>query len=185
MLRYHTGTHLPIVRGAETRLTPDTGLPIVRSMTQDELVESVRSELSGTEVVIATEEGGAPPGVLGRHFLLLRPGWSHRSVETSPNPTIVVNDYPGFDESSDLGREGVFRVNAWVSRQTFDRVTPDEGSPIDYSVLDRIIPHPIYAKQAWVSVLNPGALTGEAVEDLLTEAHARDRARYEKRRASE
>ena len=179
MLWHHTGTHLPIVRGAETRLTPDTGLPIVRSMTQDELVESVRSELSGTEVVIATGEGDAPQVSWGDTFFFYDPDG------VLPYATIVVNDYPGFDESSDLGREGVFRVNAWVSRQTFDRVTPDEGSPIDYSVLDRIIPHPIYAKQAWVSVLNPGALTGEAVEDLLTEAHARDRARYEKRRASE
>lgn len=154
-------------------------------MTQDELVEFVRSELPGTEVVIATEEGGAPQVSWGDTFFFYDPDGVTDPSKRLPYATIVVNDYPGFDESSDLGREGVFRVNARVSRQTFDRVTPDEGSPIDYSALDRIIPHPIYAKQAWVSVLNPGALTGEAVEDLLTEAHARDRARYEKRRASE
>ncbi|HET8740827.1 MAG TPA: DUF6194 family protein, partial [Acidimicrobiia bacterium] len=38
-----------------------------------------------------------------------------------------------------------------------------------------------YAKQSWLSVLNPGPRTDDTVKGLLTEAHERARGRYEKR----
>ena len=153
-------------------------------MTQDEVVEFVERELPGTEVVLASEDGGAPEMAWGDTFFFYDPDGVTDPSKRLPYATIVVNDYPGFDESSNLAREGVYRVNAWVSRETFDLVTPDEGSDIDYSVLDQVIPHPVYAKQSWVCVLNPGGSTEEIVMDLLIEAHARERARYERRRSS-
>ena len=98
-----------------------------------------------------------------------------------PYATIVVNDYPGFDEASDLKRTGVYRVNLWVSRDTYERQTSgDDGSAIDYSVLDKVIPHPVYGPQSWLSVLNPGPVTESTVKDLLAEAHDRARKRHEK-----
>jgi hypothetical protein len=74
----------------------------------------------------------------------------------------------------------VFRVNLSVSRETFERHSPDGGS-IDYTVLDQVIRHPVYSAQSWLSVLNPGAETTESVKTLLTEAHERARARYDKK----
>jgi hypothetical protein len=49
--------------------------------------------------------------------------------------------------------------------------------------LDEVIPHPVYGKQGWVCVLNPGPATADKVRDLLSEAHSNEQARYDKRRA--
>lgn len=44
----------------------------------------------------------------------------------------------------------------------------------DYAALDRLVPHPVYARQHWVSILNPSEATLEAVvKPLLAEAHDR------------
>jgi hypothetical protein len=75
-------------------------------------------------------------------------------------------------------------VNIWVSKDTFDVETPDEDpATIDYTVFDRIIPHPVYGAQSWLSVVNPGPATDAKVRVLLAEAHDRARARYEKQRS--
>jgi hypothetical protein len=43
-----------------------------------------------------------------------------------------------------------------------------------YGALDRILPHAVYAKQLWVSILNPRQVTfDDAVMPLLTEAYDR------------
>jgi hypothetical protein len=100
-----------------------------------------------------------------------------------PYATIVINDYPGFDEASNLKRTGVYRVNMWVSRDTYEReMSADDLSTIDYTVLDKVIPHPVYGPQSWLSVLNPRPVTEGTVKELLVEAHDRARNRYKKHR---
>jgi Family of unknown function (DUF6194) len=48
----------------------------------------------------------------------------------------------------------------------------------DYAALDRFLPHPIYAPQHWVSILNPSLVSFEdLVLPLLTEAHDKLAAR--------
>jgi uncharacterized protein DUF6194 len=87
------------------------------------------------------------------------------------------------DRVSDLDRPGVYRLNIGVSRETyrsfFGRETPRLGptgiidpAP-DFTVLDRILPHPHYAPQSWVCVLSPGAETSDVVRELLREAYDR------------
>ena len=73
-------------------------------------------------------------------------------------------------------------LNAWVSPGTAEKAGEDIHDPagFDYGVLDEVIPHPVYAKQSWVSVLNPGPRTNETLKTLLAEAHDRARQRYEK-----
>jgi len=40
-------------------------------------------------------------------------------------------------------------VNVWVSRETYERQTSaDDVSAIDYTVLDKVIPHPVYGPQS-------------------------------------
>jgi hypothetical protein len=93
--------------------------------------------------------------------------------------TIVWTD--DFDQASELSRPGVFRLNIGVGRATFDRVV---GSPadLDQTALDRFMPHPVYARQLWISILNPSDATfRELVLPLLAEAHDRlaaQRARH-------
>jgi hypothetical protein len=141
----------------------------------------VTRELEGTLVVVASEENGAPEVAWGDTFFFYDPDDITVPEKRLPYATIVVNDYPGFDEASDLKRTGVYRVNLWVSRDTYERQTSgDDGSAIDYSVLDKVIPHPVYGPQSWLSVLNPGPVTESTVKDLLAEAHDRARKRHEK-----
>ena len=95
--------------------------------------------------------------------------------------TIVTAD--DFDEGvpSRLSRPGVFRLNLCVGRATFERLVGSMAVP-DYTAFDRILPHPVYAKQRWISILNPTAATfHDVVVPLIAEAHDRlagQRARH-------
>jgi hypothetical protein len=78
-----------------------------------------------------------------------------------------------YDTVSNLNREGVFRVNIGVSRETFESLVgkmPSEN--IDYSVLNVFLPHPEYAKQHFVCILNPSGENTEATKKLILEAHS-------------
>jgi len=104
----------------------------------------------------------------------------HGADNKFPFATIVTKDNE-FDSASKLNRPGVFRLNVGVGKDTF-RALFGEQSPvdIDYSALDRLMPHPVYAKMHWVSVINPSAATFETVKPLLVEARnlliARDKS---------
>jgi hypothetical protein len=88
--------------------------------------------------------------------------------------TIVTTDEHDMGSPSNLSaRPDVYRLNIGMSRQTFDRLVGDASDP-DYAALDRLLPHPVYAQQHWVSILNPSAATFESVvKPLLKEAHDR------------
>jgi hypothetical protein len=150
-------------------------------MTHDEVIQYVESDLEGTLVVVASEENGAPEVAWGDTFFIYDPDRAIPPEKHFPYATVVINDYPGFDEYSNLARPGVFRVNVWVGRGTFDAQTVAGDQPVDHSVFDRVTPHPVYASQGWLSIVNPGPETDATVKELLAEAHERARARYEKR----
>jgi hypothetical protein len=68
--------------------------------------------------------------------------------------TVVWTDEHDMGTPSRLDRPGVYRVNVGVDRATFQRLVGDQADP-DYAALDRFVPHPVYAKQRWVAVVNP------------------------------
>jgi uncharacterized protein DUF6194 len=70
--------------------------------------------------------------------------------------TIVTTD--DHDDASDLSRPGVFRLNIGVDRQTFERVATSDAES-DYTAYDRLLPHPVYARQLWICILNPSEET--------------------------
>jgi hypothetical protein len=95
--------------------------------------------------------------------------------------TVVTSD--AFDDASKLSRPDAYRLNIGLSRDTFQGLVGDQADP-DYTALDRLMPHPVYAKQHYVSVLNPSARTfEEVIKPLLEEAHARTAAQYARREA--
>jgi len=85
--------------------------------------------------------------------------------------TLVTSDE--YDSASNLNRPGIHRLNIGVSRSTFDRLVRSMPEP-DYTALDRVLPHPVYAAQHWLSILNPSDASFESiVKPLLDEAHER------------
>jgi hypothetical protein len=44
-------------------------------------------------------------------------------------------------------------------------------SDFDYASTDILIPHPTYASQGWVAILNPGERTSTQLKSLLDDAH--------------
>lgn len=94
--------------------------------------------------------------------------------------TIVTTDE--HDEASNLSREGAFRLNLGVDRETFERVATEAGPDPDFTAGDSVFPHPVYAAQHWISIVNPSEPTfRDVVVPLLTLAHDRlaaQRARH-------
>ena len=52
---------------------------------------------------------------------------------------------------------------------------PAHEDAFGFAVLDHLIPHPVYGKQGWVSVLVPGEQTEDQVRSLISHAHQRAR----------
>ena len=87
--------------------------------------------------------------------------------------TIVTTDEHDMGNPSDLARPGVFRLNIGVGRETFNRLAGTMADA-DYRALDTVLPHPVYAKQRWLAILNPSRGTfADVVKPLLAEAHDR------------
>jgi uncharacterized protein DUF6194 len=95
-------------------------------------------------------------------------------IDQVPFATLVTKDYGEFDNSSRLDRPDLFRLNVGVSSGTFRRLFGEPGDGVyDFAALDRLMPHPVYAAQFWVCVLNPSDATFEGLTPLLDEANAR------------
>ena len=95
--------------------------------------------------------------------------------------TVVTSD--AFDDASHLSRPDAYRLNIGLSRDTFQRLVGDQEAP-DYTALNQLMPHPVYAKQLYVSILNPTTETFESmIKPLLEEAHARTAAQFARRQA--
>ncbi|UBU15833.1 DUF6194 family protein [Nonomuraea gerenzanensis] len=153
-------------------------------MTQDDIITFV-SGLPGTVTFTAGPEIGAPEMAWGDTFFYYEPEGLDRPPADGrlPYATIVTKNYEGFDTASALDRPGVFRLNAAVGRVAFERIIgyspaahAEHHAGLDYTVLDQVIPHPLYAAQSWVCVLNPQ--DEERTRAILTDAHARAAQRH-------
>lgn len=129
----------------------------------------VSRTFDGVDVEIASREGGAPEIAWGDTFFIYDPNRNLEGPRRFPFATIVTKDYGDFDNASNLNRDGVFRLNIGVSKETFE-VLFREGH-YDFATLDQLMPHPVYGKNHFVSVLNPSDATFEKVKPLLAEAY--------------
>jgi hypothetical protein len=81
------------------------------------------------------------------------------------------------DKSSNLDREGVFRLSLGVGKKNFQNLfgaiprRPIKGGVIDYdfnfSILGVLMPHPIYAWISWVAINNPTSENIQSIKFLL------------------
>ncbi|MBD5413861.1 MAG: hypothetical protein HDR52_05515 [Treponema sp.] len=126
--------------------------------------------------------------------------WGERGVFYNPNNTLkrgiyvlTVKEKDGDnDKSSNLNREGVYRISIGVRRNTFIYMfgsvpmRPAKGGvvdmPFDFAQIDKIVPHPVYAWMSWVCVLNPSDATFEQLKPLIQEAYEYAKEKYTRRK---
>lgn len=159
----------------------------IHRVTEDDIIRFATS-MSGVVAVTASEAGGAPEGSWGDTFFFYDPEGDTPADRRFPFATIVTGDYDGFDTASDLDRPGVFRLNVAVGRDSYRDLLghlpaahADHQGDFDYAATDRLLPHPVYAAQGWVSILNPGDATSARARFLLADARTLAAERHERR----
>lgn len=151
-------------------------------MSMEQLLETIRTFDGVLE--LAPEPGSDSPEIAwGDHFFYYAPD-GRVPERTQPYATIVTKDYPG-DSRSDLDRRGRRRINVHVGPVRFTELTGEDPrhavAPRDFSEADVILPHPVYAAQAWIAVVDPGRRTTGVLVALLREAHENARRRTGRR----
>jgi len=143
-------------------------------MDQDAIIQYVTQTFADVSVVRPADGPGA-----GDTFFHYDPEHALDMTKQFPFATIVTKDYGEFDNFSRLERPDVFRLNIGVSRATFIAVVgfpPGEfeakRGDYDFTALDLLMPHPVYAPQSYVCVLNPSAETFETAKPLLADAYS-------------
>ena len=96
------------------------------------------------------------------------------------------------DKASKLNRTDIFRVNLGVRKSTFIKqfgsIPKREAAGgvalmnYDFSSLDQIIPHPVYAWMSWICVLNPSTDKFDELKPLIQESYEYAKEKYKKRR---
>ncbi|WP_233565064.1 DUF6194 family protein [Micromonospora musae] len=152
-------------------------------ITADEITARILA-LPDVELLVATDESGAPEVAWGWRFFYVGPD------RRRPFATIGERDMAGFDEESRLDRPGVFRLNLELGRREFHRLfgyppaeADERRASVDVSTLDEVLPHPVYGTAAWGCVLNPGPRSLAEVERLIGYAHGRAHERHHHRTA--
>jgi hypothetical protein len=155
-------------------------------MSEEALIEFGRS-LPGVVVDTPGPGSGAPEIAWGDSFFYSDPD-DDAANRRHPFATIVTKDYTGFDEESDLDRPGIYRLNVAVGRTAFADLLGYEptqhanhAAGFDYTRLDELLPHPVYASQGWVSVLNPGERMLGTARTLVADARDLAAKRYDRR----
>ena len=149
-------------------------------MDEESIRSYVASEFEGVDVQIASKEDGAPEIAWGDTFFIYDPDRTFEGTRRFPFATIVTKDYGDFDNRSNLNRAGVFRLNIGIGKKSFERLFP--GGEFDFTALDVLMPHPVYAENHFVCVLNPSDATFDSLKPLLSEAYSIAAGRVERRK---
>ena len=123
------------------------------ALTAQEITDYITSTFAGVHIAQAYS---------GTFFSLNEESWPNFAtiVETDEN-----------DDASNLSARGAFRLNIGVLPKTFKTLV-DPNVEYDYTELDRLMPHPVYAAQRWICIVNPSRATfDEKVKPLLGEAY--------------
>lgn len=96
------------------------------------------------------------------------------------------------DKGSNLDREEVYRVNLGIRKNTFLRMfhkipgRPAKGGIVDmrydFSAINQVLPHPVYAWMGWICIMNPTKETFEELKPLIEEAYEFAKEKYKKRK---
>ncbi len=153
-------------------------------MNEAQISQYITEKFEGVDVVVAS----------GDSFFFYNPHSNVPPDHKFPFVTLVTSDIN--DQFSNLNRSAVFRLNIGVGKQTFHTLfgepklplygsmaeSVDAPSDYDFTVLNHLMPHPVYGRMYWVCILNPDDETFETrVLPLLVEAHEMAVDKYKKR----
>ncbi|HEY7024805.1 MAG TPA: DUF6194 family protein [Candidatus Limnocylindrales bacterium] len=100
--------------------------------------------------------------------------FSRDAAKHWPNfATLVTTDEHDVEQNSNLEARAAYRLNIGLGRRSFERLI-DPATAYDYTATNVVIPHPTYAKQRWIAIVNPTRRTFENdIRPLLDEAFER------------
>ena len=85
------------------------------------------------------------------------------------------------DKASNLNRDDVYRLNIGITKKTFQNlfgklpIRPAKSQIIlgdyDFTLLDKLMPHPIYGWMGWVAINNPSQQSFSNILPYLNEAY--------------
>jgi hypothetical protein len=136
-------------------------------MTVDELKQYLRDTFAGIRMDEAQ----------GDTFVTYDPDGDLSADRWLPFVTIVTADT--YETVSDLNHPDTYRLNIGLTKKTYTDLfgpAPTErdadgilATGHDHAARDHLMPHPVYASQHWVCVINPSSL--DPVRRLLAEAY--------------
>jgi len=139
----------------------------------DQLLATIRS-FDGVLELAPVAGSDFPEVAWGDHFFYFSPD-GVVPARQQPYATFVTKNYPD-DTASNLDEPDRWRLNIHVGATVFLELTgetPRSGQRSwDYAADDEVVPHPVYRRQGWVSITNPGPRTTALAIRLLREAHA-------------
>ena len=141
-------------------------------MDESAVAKYITDTFRGVDVVVADEN----------YFFFYDPDRTTPPDHRFPFATLVTNDQ--YDQASRLDRPGVFRLNLGVGQATYQGLfgappaRPGASGVVEtghnFTVLDQIMPHPIYANMFWLCVLSPSDATfGKSETVARRSPHAR------------
>lgn len=126
--------------------------------------------------------------------------WGEKGVFYNPqnilkrgNYVLTVKEKDGNnDKGSNLDRRDIYRVNLGVRKNTFLKLfktvpkRPEAGGIVDmdydFTELDKVLPHPVYAWMRWICVLNPSIETFEELKPYIQEAYDFANEKFKKKK---
>lgn len=127
--------------------------------------------------------------------------WGETSLFYNPDSALksgvyfaTIKEHDGEnDRASFLDREGVFRLSFGLPPTSYEErfgprpERPAKGAIVatghDFTALNELTPHPVYAWMGWVQVLCPTERTVRDLEPLLNDAYDKARTAFERRTA--
>lgn len=130
----------------------------------------------------------------------LNKNWGEKAIFYNPQGTLkkgvyilTIKEKDGQnDKSSNLNRDNTFRVNIGIRKNTFKNLfsfipsRPTAGGVVDmnydFTKLDTLMPHPVYAWMGWICVINPSNETFEKLKPLIQESYVFAQEKFKKRK---
>lgn len=132
--------------------------------------------------------------------IILTDSWGETGIFYNPNKILkrgvyvfTIKEKDGAnDKSSLLNRDKVFCLNIGLRKETFRKIfgelpsRPSAGNIVemdyDFTSLNKILPHPVYAWMGWIRILNPTLETYDEIKPFLQEAYEFSKEKFSKRK---